>query len=391
MPVELGGGTGGQPDAEVIVIGAGAAGAAAGFHLAARGHSVLLLEQRAPGAGKPCGGGMAASVQRLFPFDLTPAVEQVIRRVRFTWELEDPVLAELPGEAPFWIVQRACFDAFLAQRACEAGARLLQPCRAEALERRGDRWWVQLQDGRSLSARAVLLADGSGSSLAARHGLGPPRPRYAATVSVEVDTAPLDPETARFEFGLVHHGFCWAFPRRSGWSIGVGTFIGRQEADSEAVLAALLPSLGLAPDAGVRRHGQLRVWDGHHPLHGRGAGGEGLLVAGDAASLCDPFLAEGLRPSLLSGCHAAEALDRWLAGDSDAPAAYSRRMRSEWGDSMAWGRRIARVFYRVPKVGYQLGIKRPTAPQRIAQILSGEMGYGDIAQRVIRRLLFQGS
>ena len=59
------------------------------------------------------------------------------------------------------------------------------------------------------------------------------------------------------------------------------------------------------------------------------------------------------------------------------------------GESMAWGRRIAQVFYRFPGVGYQLGIKRPTAPRRIAQILSGEMGYGDIAQRVIKRLLLQ--
>ena len=87
---------------------------------------------------------------------------------------------------------------------------------------------------------------------------------------------------------------------------------------------------------------------------------------------------------------AAEALDLWLGGDSKALAGYTATMRRQWGDSMAWGRRIAQVFYRVPKVGYQLGIKRPTAPQRIAQILSGEMGYGDIAQRVIRRLLFQG-
>ena len=40
-------------------------------------------------------------------------------------------------------------------------------------------------------------------------------------------------------------------------------------------------------------------------------------------------------------------------------------------------------------MGYQLGIKRKTAPQRIAEILSGNMSYGDIAQRVIKRLLFQ--
>jgi flavin-dependent dehydrogenase len=115
-----------------------------------------------------------------------------------------------------------------------------------------------------------------------------------------------------------------------------------------------------------------------------------VLVVGDAASLCDPFLAEGLRPALISGCEAAVALDRWLRdGDDQALGGYSARMRQCWGESMAWGRRIAQVFYRLPRVGYQLGIKRPTAPQRIAQILSGEMGYGDIAQRVIRRLLFQ--
>lgn len=56
---------------------------------------------------------------------------------------------------------------------------------------------------------------------------------------------------------------------------------------------------------------------------------------------------------------------------------------------MAWGKRISQVFYRFPKVGYQLGVKRPTAPKRIAQILSGEMSYEDIAKRVIKRLLFQ--
>ena len=376
-------------EADVIVVGAGVAGASAAFHLAQRGRRVLLLERQPPGRSKPCGGGMAASVQRWFPFDLSPAVDQVIRRVCFTWCLEDPVVAELPGDAPFWIVRRAVLDQFLADRAIEAGAELRHEADVVGLERRQGLWRVGLRDGQELSAAAVLIADGSGSSLAMAHGLGSPRPRYAATVSVEVEASLGQPDTARFEFGLVHHGFCWAFPRQGGWSIGVGTFIGQQEADTEAVLAALLPSLGLPPDAGRRQHGRLRIWDGHHPLHGRGAAAEGLLVAGDAASLCDPFLAEGLRPALMSGCWAAEAFNGWLDGDQEALALYSRRLRADWGESMAWGKRIAQVFYRLPRVGYQLGIKRPTAPQRIAQILSGEMGYGDIAQRVIRRLMFQ--
>ncbi|MFM7652275.1 MAG: NAD(P)/FAD-dependent oxidoreductase [Vulcanococcus sp.] len=380
--------------AEVIVVGAGAAGAAAAFHLAARGRSVLLLEREAMPRGKACGGGMAASVQRWFPFPLQPVVDQVIRRVRFSWCLEDPVIAELPGDSPFWIVQRARLDQAIAEQAVAAGAELQDRSPVEAIRRDGDHWVVEIP-GHRYQAPALVLADGSASSFAASLGLGPARPRFAAAVAVEVEAPVLEPDTARFEFGLVRHGFSWAFPRRDGWSIGVGTFVGREPADADAVLARLLPSLGLAADAGVRRLSPLRVWDGHHPLHGPGA-----VVVGDAASLCDPFLAEGLRPALLSGVRAAEAIDRSLAalqlgggGDqaaaADALAAYSAAMRREWGESMAWGRRIAQVFYRVPKVGYQLGIKRPTAPQRIAQILSGEMGYGDIAQRVIKRLLFQ--
>jgi len=371
--------------ADAIVVGAGPAGAAAAFHLASSGRRVILLEQQeSPGQANPCGGGMAASVQRWFPFDLSPAVDQVIRRVRFTWALEDPVGAELPGDAPFWIVRRRVLDSYLAAKAQEAGAELRCASRAEAIGREAGFWQVRLAGGETLRAPGLVVTDGSGSRHAGALGLGPPNPRFASTVSVEVD-GPIDQaDTARFDFGLVHHGFCWAFPRQGGTSIGVGTFIGQQPADADTVLAALLPSLGLPPDAGQRRSGRLRVWNGHHPLHG-----DGVVVAGDAASLCDPFLAEGLRPSLMSGSRAGQVLADWLGGDGQALAGYSAAMRHDWGDSMAWGKRIAQVFYRVPKVGYQLGIKRPTAPQRIAQILSGEMGYGDIAQRVIRRLLFQ--
>lgn len=376
--------SGPDADVEAIVVGAGPAGASAAFHLANSGRSVLLLERQECGRSKPCGGGMAASVQRWFPFDLSPAVDQVIRQVKFTWCLGDPVTAELPGDAPFWIVRRSVLDAFLASRAQAAGAEVRFGCPVEAVSRINGLWSVRLGGGERVRAPSVVIADGSASRFATSLGLGSPRPRYAATVSVEVDAVVDDPETASFEFGLVHHGFCWAFPRQGGYSIGVGTFIGRQQADSEVVLGALLPSLGLKPDQGERQAGRLRIWDGHHQLHG-----DGLIVVGDAASLSDPFLAEGLRPSLMSGTYGAEAIDRWLEGDGDALIGYSQKMRKGWGESMAWGRRIAQVFYRVPRVGYQLGVKRPTAPQRIAQILSGEMGYGDIAQRVIRRLLFQ--
>ena len=102
---------------DVLVIGAGAAGSAAAFHLAAAGQRVTLLEQNAHQTIKPCGGGMAASVQKWFPFDLSPTVDQVIKEVDFSWNLSDRVIAELPGTAPFWIVRRERLDKLITEKA----------------------------------------------------------------------------------------------------------------------------------------------------------------------------------------------------------------------------------------------------------------------------------
>ena len=371
----------------VLILGAGAAGSAAAAHLARAGHAVLVLERDAEPRIKPCGGGMAASVQQWFPFSLEPAVEQVIQRVDFSWCLADPVVAELPGDAPFWIVRRERLDQLLLDQAISAGAELVRGVEVAEISKSAEIWTVRAGDGRQWSSRSVVIADGSGSPWPQQLGLGARQPQTASTMSVRLDgRGSLADGCARFEFGLVKQGFAWAFPLNGGVNVGVGSFIGKQDADPEEVLAQLLPDLGFPPDAGMRQRGQLRVWNGHHRLDG-----DGVVLVGDAASLCDPFLAEGLRPALMSGCTAAAHLNRWLSGDQNNLRGYSREMRETWGESMAWGRRIAQVFYRFPGVGYQLGIKRPTAPQRIAQILSGEMGYGDIAQRVIKRLLLKRS
>ena len=197
----------------------------------------------------------------------------------------------------------------------------------------------------------MVIADGSGSPWPQRLGLGAKQPQMATTMSVRLEgQGKLSDGTTRFEFGLVKQGFAWAFPLADGVNIGVGSFIGKQDADPEQVLAQLLPDLGFAADAGIRQRGKLRVWNGHHRLDG-----SGIVVVGDAASLCDPFLAEGLRPALMSGCEAARHLNLWLRGDSRDLRGYSRSMRERWGESMAWGRRIAQVFYRFPGVGISAG------------------------------------
>ena len=371
--------------ADVLILGGGAAGCSTAFHLANTGNKVVLVEKNSGFPLRSCGGGMAASVQKLYPFSLEAAVEEVIKRVEFSWCLSDQVIAELPGDSPFWITRREKLDELLLKNAIDQGAEFFNSFEVNDIQKDNSQWHVTSRDGRQVECKCLVIADGSSSPWAEKFNLGPRKLHYASTTSVRLQGRGfLKSNTSRFEFGLVQHGFAWAFPLKDSVNIGVGTFIGNQFSDSKQILNQLLPNLGFEQDAGIRKDSQLRVWNGHSNLHG-----EGIVVVGDAASLCDPFLAEGLRPSLISGCEAAKCINHWLKGDTNDLRNYTFSMKEKWGDSMAWGRRISQVFYRFPKIGYKLGIKRPTAPQRIAQILSGDMGYGDIAQRVIKRLLFQ--
>ena len=373
---------------DVAIIGGGASGTTTAFHLATKSKNVCILEKNISSPERICGGGMSAAVQNWFPFKLQPIVDEVITNVEFSWCNTDKVVAELSGSSPFWIVKREKLDSFLLDQALNAGCNLLTTFNVVNIKKISNVWQITALDGRQVEAKAVVIADGSQSPWPKTFNLGPNQQKFASTYSGRVKRkGNLRDETARFEFGLVKNGFAWAFPLKDAINIGMGTFLDNKNSISvEEILKSFLPDLGLDTSEVIGEEKKLRVWNGHSKLNG-----EGILLVGDAASLCDPFLAEGLRPALMSGFEAAKCLLYWLDGEVNDLDSYTKTIQKNWGNSMAWGKRISQVFYRFPKTGYQLGVKRPTAPKRIAQILSGEMNYEDIAKRVIKRLLFQNS
>ncbi len=371
---------------DVAIIGGGASGTTTAFHLASNSKNVCILEKDDAYLERTCSGGMSAAVQNWFPFTLLPIVDEVITNVEFSWCNTDKVVAELSGSSPFWIVKREKLDSFLLDQALNSGCSLLTTFDVVDVKKQSNIWQITALDGRQIEAKAVVIADGSQSPWPKAFNLGPNHQRFASTFSGRIKRrGNLKSETARFEFGLVKNGFAWAFPLSNEVNIGIGTFVDKKNSiPVNEILQSFLPDLGFDPCEVIGHEKKLRVWNGHFKLNG-----EGILLVGDAASLCDPFLAEGLRPALMSGFEAAKSLIYWLDGERNCLDVYTKTMQRNWGNSMAWGKRISQVFYRFPKVGYQLGIKRPTAPKRIAQILSGDMSYEDIAKRVIKRLLFQ--
>ena len=105
---------------------------------------------------------MAASVQQWLPFSLEPALGKGIRRVGFSWCLENPVVAELPGDAPFWIVRREELDQLLSDQAIQAGTERLFGIEVNDIRRHGNVWEVTATDRRRWQGRAEVIANGSG-------------------------------------------------------------------------------------------------------------------------------------------------------------------------------------------------------------------------------------
>ena len=368
---------------DIIVIGGGLSGSSTALNLSKKGYSVLIIEKQALVNIKPCAGGMASSMKKFLPLDIDEAIESKIKNVEFRWKSSDNVLADLSGESPFWIIRREKLDKLLLDEALSYGSKIIRPVQVEKIFSQNETWIINCTNKDTYKSKFLVIADGSQSQWAGYFNLGPRKPKFANTIALRLKgLGNIPKDSVRFEFGFVKYGFAWAFPLKDSVNIGIGTFINNKLLEDQALYNRVIKSFGFKDFSFKVVNKKLRIWNGLHKING-----DRVIAVGDAASLCDPFLAEGIRPSLISSYYAAESIDQCLSNKKKNLDNYSTSINNEWGKSMQWGKRIAQIFYRFPKTGYQLGVKRKTAPKRIAQILSGQMSYEDIAKRVIKRLL----
>jgi len=363
---------------DCIVIGAGPAGASAAYHLAKRGRSVLMLEKQTLPRYKPCSGGVSPAIAQWFDFDFTPAIDFKVENIRYTWKMGDPVQAKLKTPEPMWMVRRDVFDHYLVQQAQNQGAELRDNTEATGIEFKSDHWQVNTANG-PIAGRYLIAADGAKGPT--RKWLGFKEAKQRIGASLEAPLSNVDPANVHFEFGLVKNGYIWNFPKANGYSLGIATFRGGEPSDLQPLLSEYATKFGMDLASSQKFIHPLCLWDGNQKLHTQNA-----LLAGETACVVDPFTAEGIRPSIFTGVKSAEAIDQALAGNANALEAYSQIISDEWGADMAWAQRLAGLFYRVPGIGYKVGVKRPAATERIGQILCGELRYADVANYAIKRL-----
>ena len=354
---------------DAVIVGAGPAGSAAATVLAARGRKVLLFEKDFFPRPKVCGEFLSAdavpSLERLGARDaVLGATEERMTRGTLHLPSGRAVSFELPE--PAIGISRFRLDDLLARRARDAGADLRLGARVVAAGPAGQDGFVVRVAERSvevsIETRAVIGAWGRWDALDRSLDRGFLRgSRYFGwSRDYEKPGRALAGEVRLYLFA---GGYCGlsrveggtinlagvvseaAWKRAGGgWS---GVLLAARR--SNAALDAALSGLAAGP-VGFLGTGPV-FFTAKPPVE------NGILMAGDAAGVLDPFSGEGMSAALASGILAADAVERQVAGElsrDEAARAYEAEWRRRFARRFAWSAAFRRLILH-PTIGAVAG------------------------------------
>ena len=354
--------------ADVVVIGGGPAGTAAGFWLASHGHRVVVVERRTFPRSKACGDVLTPrSVHQLLDMGLGRELERwqrldtvrVVSHERFH-DLDWPRHPQIPRYG--LVARRRELDLLVAGRAEAAGATVMFG--HDAVEPIVERGFVRgavvrapSGDTTRVLAPYVVVADGANSTFG--RSLGTFRTRgwpYAAAIRSYWPSPRHDEHRLELSVdvtdraGNVVPGYGWVAPVGDGTlNIGVGLlstakdFKGTNVAhllDSFVASIAERWQIDPAATAGVVRVGRVPMGGSVQPT-----AGPNFLVVGDAAGAASPFTGTGIDASYETGRLAADVLhDALTESGPTALQRYPKLLADRYGEHYKTARLWARLL-----------------------------------------------
>lgn len=381
-----------QNEYDVIISGAGPAGATAASLLARRGLRVLLIDRQAFPRDKICGDGLTpGTVQLLLDLGFNTILEKVyaypIERMRFRTPggvLLDHAMQAKTGSAGFLVIPRLKLDDFLYRQALSHGAEPLQARVTGVLLEGGKVAGVRLYKGKSgqaIRSKVLLAADGASSAITRQMTGRPIRHKnHFIAIRAYLNSIRIIPHCVEF-FWLKDWlpGYAWIFPlSEQRANVGLGIPMAqyqRRKPKMERLFKEFLRSDMMSRRfSGAPDYRQMAVWP--IPMAAETSpqiAFDGLLMAGDAAALVDPFSGEGLHNAILSGSLAAETIMRAVERNDfsyQTLQSYQHACSQAMQPILRRSRRLRRILKLFPWVVDGLARLINRFPQRFAGLLS---------------------
>jgi len=323
---------------EVVVIGAGPAGAVAAALLKRQGHDVLMLERQQFPRFSIGESLLAHCLEFVEEAGMMPAVQaagfQVKNGAAFArgdeytyFDFREKFTA---GPGATFQVQRATFDKVLADDAVRQGVEVRYLQEVTAADFNGDGPVLDVRDAdgvtRQIKSRFVLDASGYGRVLARlldleRPSSMPPRKAIFTHIEDRIDDAGFDREKILISVHPEQPGiWYWLIPFSNGRCsfgvVGGQDLFGGPEEDLMTTLRAMAEA---APN--LKRVLANAVWDtpantiGGYSASVTRLHGPGYALLGNAAEFLDPVFSSGVTIALRSSKLATDALHRQLNGE----------------------------------------------------------------------------
>ena len=297
-------------DIDVLVVGAGPAGIAAGIEACRRGLSATVVDKARFPRDKTCGDGLTTGALRLLEeLGLDARTVPGYTTVRDT-VIAGPdgrqVMLPLPSGAEYAsVVPRIELDAALVGLARDRGVEVREGAGLAGVVMRADHADAELDGGERLRARFVVAADGHYSAVRRALRSTPPDLGTWHAFRQYFTGVHDDRLWVLFEEDLLP-GYAWVFPLPDGRA-NVGFGVLREPGTTGKALAALWrdllerPSLRavLGPDA--RPDESVRAWPIPAALDLDLLVQARALFVGDAAGVVDPLTGEGIAQAIETG------------------------------------------------------------------------------------------
>jgi geranylgeranyl reductase family protein len=300
---------------DVVVIGAGPAGATTAFHLAQAGFDVLLVDKHRFPRDKVCGDGLIpdalTALNAMGLADVVRTAGHAVQKV----SIYSPSRIRIEVNAECVTLKRRAFDRLLVDAAVEQGATLGvgEVCGIEEDE---DGVRVSFRGSRA-RARARVGVVATGADISLLEGLGLVQRRQPSAIAVRCYvTSPvaIDDLVVSFDRSITP-GYAWIFPLGSSeYNVGCGFFYGagkRHKINLRTAFHNFTRRMPLARDlmATASRVTPLQGAMLRSGLSGSSCQrGEGIVCIGETIGATYPFTGEGIGKAMETGALAAELL-----------------------------------------------------------------------------------
>ncbi len=361
---------------DVIVIGAGPAGAYSAKLLAEKKLNVLLLEKQSVPRKKPCAAGLPPHIDDILDIDYQRVINKISDQTVFTFNLKKPVLLR-DEKVKIKMTMRPEFDALLVEKAIEAGAEFKEKMSVSRVEEEED--FVAVSAGKEkYYSKFVIGADGAYSIAAKNAGLLNNRIfGWAINAEVYVSDIALEKQgtTVNVEMGLVKEGYAWIFPKNDHLSCGLGTNKIKYPGFKNLMYDFIKKKI----EAGSIKNIELK---GHPLPHSYSRdlkiNTNRLLLTGDAASLVEPLSGEGIYYALKSAVIAAKHIEKKNNENSYSFDEYSREINFDIRNELYYAGRFANIFYKFPKFTFDYGVANSLVNQKFQDLLLRKITYKEM-------------